>query len=369
LTVKANGTNFCGARFVLDEITDFKPWPDSDNYVLCYSVKEIEFCIPFDISALSNYDKYWAPKYLIGSKIITENSVLNFLETSFNNNITKELQQFAVSIDNELELETIESEKEFTELIKAVPDLKIDIMGTFQTISFTNETDKIRGLESLVNNSFYSLFAQYQKENTLLIQENRMFKTEGVKNITGIRSIPDAILIQFIKNSKYPVQINLIEYECYGESKNRSIDKSNYMNSHIIPQLMLFASSFSIITDQVVRESTIKKWIGKIIDQINQNEEFEQRVSDWIRINKPNIKEKEIYLELQKMLEEGFKNNIKVLLIIDELSSDQKDTIRNVIKSFKLINDESISFDAYIVRLVQKINILNTKSEYALTVQ
>ena len=65
-----------------------------------------------------------------------------------------------------------------------------------------------------------------------------------------------------------------------------------------------------------------------------------------------------------------FEANIKVLLVIDELSAEQKETIKNVVSSFKLgDNGESVQFEGYVIRLVQKIKQLDNDSEYALTVQ
>lgn len=74
-------------------------------------------------------------------------------------------------------------------------------MGTFQTIQFSNESDKIEGLEMLVNDNFYSLIPQFPVSKTLLISENRLFKTKGFKvegnNVAGIRTIPDGLLVVF----------------------------------------------------------------------------------------------------------------------------------------------------------------------------
>ena len=55
--------------------------------------------------------------------------------------------------------------------------------------------------------------------------------------------------------------------------------------------------------------------------------------------------------------------------LIDELTGEQNDTIRNVINAFKLENGSAISFIGYTVRLEQKITVLDSKSEYALSVQ
>ncbi|WP_168646140.1 hypothetical protein [Dolichospermum sp. UHCC 0259] len=59
----------------------------------------------------------------------------------------------------------------------------------------------------------------------------------------------------------------------------------------------------------------------------------------------------------------------RLLLIIDDLSDEQKDIMTNVIRAFKLENGESIEFISYIVRLEQPIHISNADAEYALSVQ
>jgi hypothetical protein len=378
LSVKIGKKSLCGARFYLDQVTDFKPWADAERYVNCFTVKNIEFCTPFEISILSEVGgKYWGMKYLQASKAIKDKPASDLLDKLFIENKTNTAFQFEIiEIDEDIEIEDVSdsiTDKEFERIIKEVPDLKIEIMGTFQTIHFVNENNKTHGLETLVNECFYSLFPQFEESRTVLISDNRAFKTESKKidgvNVTGISTIPDALLLSFTKNLKNPIQINLIEYECYGESKTKSSDKSNYLNTHIIPQLIRFASAFSLTTDITTRETSIRKWIEKILEFINKNENLEARVTGWIKEIKPNVKEKSIDLEIQKSLEEAFKTNVRVLLIIDELGSEQKDTIKNVIKSFKLSNNESILFDGYVVRLVQKINLLNSKSEFALTVQ
>ena len=68
-------------------------------------------------------------------------------------------------------------------------------------------------------------------------------------------------------------------------------------------------------------------------------------------------------------LRKAFNGNIHVYLIIDELSSEQKETIKNIIASFKLLNGQSVIFDSSIVRLVQKINFIDSNFEYGLTAQ
>ena len=380
LVVKVGKRSLCGARFKLDEPTDFKPWADAESYVNALTIKDVEYCTPFDISFLSQAGgKYWAIKYVQGAKPINDDSAVQLLDQEFLKNKSETLSQFdieptTVETEDGDEETTIEDEKELKKLEKEIPDVKVNIMGTFQTVQFSNETDKIKGLETLVNENFYSLFPQFPEIKTLLIPENRLFKTKGFKvegnNVQGIRTIPDGILIEFDKKLKNPFRINLIEYECYGERKQKEIDKSSYLNSIIIPQLMRFASAFSIITDEQTRVKTVESWVDKIISYINNEESQSTKFIAWIKEIHPDIKERSIEREIEKLLIESFKANLRVLLIIDELSTEQKSTIKNVVSSFKLASgDANVQFAGYVIRLVQKINIINHESEFALTIQ
>jgi DNA-binding transcriptional ArsR family regulator len=92
-------------------------------------------------------------------------------------------------------------------------------------------------------------------------------------------------------------------------------------------------------------------------------------VSSWIKQIIPELSEQLVGLEIDRVLTEAFQNSLQILLIIDDLSDEQKDTITNVIRAFKLENGESIEFISYIVRLEQRIHISNTDAEYALSVQ
>lgn len=243
-------------------------------------------------------------------------------------------------------------------------------MGTFQTIKFKNETDKLTGLEALVNENFYALFTDYPQDKTILIPENRLFMSAGTevrgeKLVSGIKGIPDALLIVFNKKNANPFQINLIEYECFGESKVRASDKSNYMNGQIIPQLMKFASSFSIVTDRHIRDQTITAWSEKIITYIFNDITLKNKMIAWIKTIEPAISDHLVGYHINNLLREAFETNLKILLIIDELSSEQKQTITNVIHAFKLPNEQSIQFNAFQVRLEQRINVIDEKAEYA----
>src|SRR5262249_55571014 len=130
-------------------------------------------------------------------------------------------------------------------VLTEVPEAKVRVMGTFQTVKFKNETDCVQGLEPLVNENFYALFPAYREEHSLLIPENRLFRSAGVEArgeefIKGISSVPDALLVVYNKQHRHPLQVSLIEYECFGEGRVLSQDKSNHLNSHVIPQLMRF---------------------------------------------------------------------------------------------------------------------------------
>lgn len=389
LVVKVKQKSLCGARFILNEPTDEKPWPDGDNYINVFSVKDTEFCKPFDISKLREVGgKHWSLKYLQTAKEIKDAAAVELLDRIFaehksdsryeiESDVPTQIQKSAAVEDFKQaddERTTIESDEEYREAIEEVPDAKINIMGTFQTVQFSNETDKMRGLEALINENFYHLFTQFKTEYSILISENRMFLTEGAiingNTVKGVTGIPDGILIEFRPNKDVPFRINIIEYECHGENRYRTAEKSRYLNATIIPQLMRFASAFSIITDKTTRNQTISKWVDKIIAYLNSDEQQSKKFTSWVKHIKPDIRERSIEREMEKQLVTAFKTNVRVLLIIDELSAEQKETIKNVVSSFKLGDgEENVQFDGHVVRLVQKIRQIDNNLEYALTVQ
>lgn len=371
LLIKKDKKTMCGARFELDAVTDERPWEDSDKYVLCYSIKNVEFSNFFDLEFLSDIGgNYWTLKYLQGAKAFDEKAA-KCIEEEFNKHKCNERQLLKTEInkskydDDVFEEEINDSEVE--EILKEVPEAEIKIMGTFQTINFQNETDKFKGLETLVNKNFFNLFTNYRPDRTILIAKNRLFKTHQSDDITGISAIPDALLISF--DAKNKLQISLVEYECYGDGKTRASEKSKYLNSHIIPQLMQFASSFSIITDKTIRDKTKKDWIEKIIDYTSADKDLSDRIDSWVKEMKPDISTRAIISHFEKELLEAFESNIHIFLVIDELSYEQKETIKNIITSFKVENGNSAVFDASVVKLVQKITFTNQDFEYALTAQ
>ena len=377
LAVKYGKSTVCGARGVLSELTIDKPWRDSDRYIQAYKMTDMEYCEPFDLSALSDAGgPYWALKYAQNAKEIKDDKAIEILENKFSQNKTKDFHKLKVTESeppqDENQTESMEEEEYMVEQDDTQEPIKI--MGTFETIRFINEQHPYMGLERSVNDYFYKLFPDFPEENTVLIKENKMFKTSGIdssdsKNIKGIQGIPDALLIKYSKDEKVPLKMIIIEYECYGETKIKSIDKFNYLNGHIIPQLMRFASTFSIATDRQIREMTIKQWIEKIINYIWQNPGLTEKVKAWIKELDPNIQQEQIALKLSNLLEESFKSNLGIMLVIDEMSYEQRDTIKNIIGSFKLENGCSINFYGFVVRLEQKICIINDNLEYALAIQ
>lgn len=368
LIYKEGKKSLCGARFELDQVTDEKPWEDADNYVLCYSIKNLEFCNFFDMSFLSDFGgKYWPLMFMQGAKPFKDEKAIAKLAEIFDSNKVEERTYPVEQVSDSIEEDEEEySEDERKKIEKAVPDAEIKIMGTFQTINFRNETDSFRGLEKLVSDNFFKLFPNYPEKHTILISDNRLFKTQQKKEtVIGESRIPDALMITFDKNREIPLRISLVEYECYGEGKLKTSEKSKYMNSHIIPQLMQFASSFSTITDKITRDNTISDWIEKIeTTGIDIN-----KITKWMKELNPEIQEAFVISQFEKELKKAFNSNIHVYLIIDELSPEQKETIKNIIAAFKLETGQPIIFDSNIVRLVQKINFVDSNFEYGLTAQ
>lgn len=381
LAVKINGVSLCGARFTLGSVTDECPWNDGATYVNILYAKTVEFCKPFKLDILKSIGgPYWGLKYAQGAKTILDSNAISALDSEFSKNASECEVEMPESIKKTTKTikdddsDSVENEKDAEIVQKEAPDVKINIMGTFQAIQFQNETDKLNGLEKLVTENFYSLFPAFVEDRTVLIPENRMFMTEGVYKqdgsvISGIRTIPDALLLKFDPNSKKgPFQINLIEYECYGNKSAKQ--KSDYLNTTIIPQLMRFAAGFSVITDAETRRKTTDRWIEKFAAYLQkpENKHLEDRMLAWMREINPNLSILAFYSDLEKKLRKAFETNIRVLLIIDELSREQKTTIKNIINAFKL-EEECVEFDGYVVSLVQRINIKDASAQYALTVQ
>jgi len=391
LRLDAEKKTVTGARGILDQPTDRKPWEDGERYVQCFTVKDMEYCEPVDLSELKRIvGSSWPVKYLQRSKPIHEEGSITLLDELFTANGLSTPVFFS---DGEDESEAVVDTEEDDEQIlsddasvddeidamepeqgETPQDEAIKIMGTFQTIRFKNETDKIQGLETLVNENFYNLFKNISEERSIFIPENRLFKTSGVQNssnetIKQVSGIPDALLLVFHPEDTVPIQINLIEYECYGENKLKSIEKFRYLNGHIIPQLMRFASSFSIVTDKEIRRRTIENWNNKIIDLVYNDENFKQRIAEWMETLYHRKMPEMIARDFEKCLVESFRNNIRIMLVIDEFTSEQKDTLTNIINSFRLENDSGVDFVGYIIRLHQKIDVFNSDEEFALSIE
>jgi hypothetical protein len=393
LALKIEKISYCWARGILGNITDESPWEDNDLYVHRLRLNNITFCKPIDLRILAKIGgKHWSLKYLQGAKPINDIEVQKLLDSEFKQNqvdcYLNPQSYFDLTPDNPSKNSTTgDRPDEKTTDLPPIDDVDdeldndpeqnkpIDISGTFETVHFKNETDPYQGLETLVNQYFYSLFPSYPESRTLLIAENRMFLSSGADvlnpdyNTTGIRGIPDALLIVYDQDASFPLQINLIEYECYGKGKPRALQKSQHLNGHIIPQLMKFASSFSVVTDQQIRSQTAKRWINKIIDYVFQFPEIESKVTRWLKELYSDISERQIALKLYEALETAFCNNVQIILIIDELSSEQKSTIGNVVEAFKLENQNSVKFKGYVVRLEQKISLLDQLAEFAISVE
>lgn len=373
----------CIARAILGDFTDLKPWKDSKRYTQVFKLEQLDLCEPFDLSILKEIGgNGWVSKFIQYSKEIKDSQAISLLNESFQptNQLPDYLNLKQLSLfDNEDDFlgniscdELSEEEKEnlsSTNLKTSSVD-SLDVMGTFQTICFKNEIDKSYGLEPLVNRYFFQLFKFFTHEKSIMIGDNRLFGTAGIPTISGIKGIPDAVLISYdCDNSKAPFRINIIEYECYGESKVRSSTKFNYMTGTIIPQLIRFASAFSIVTDVKLRETTIEDWIKKIMTFIESDPELINRVQVWLREIDPEIQERQLDLRLKEELKKAFDNNIVILLVIDELTTEQSETIKNIIQSFKLKNGNSIEFNSYVIRLEQQLNVVDANAQYALSIQ
>ncbi|GHA63228.1 hypothetical protein GCM10007389_14610 [Pontibacter akesuensis] len=85
--VKEGKKAVCGARFILDQVTDHKPWADGDKYVHALKVKNIEYATPFDLGLLAQVGgQYWGMKYMQFAKAIADSAAVDALKQAFEKN-------------------------------------------------------------------------------------------------------------------------------------------------------------------------------------------------------------------------------------------------------------------------------------------
>jgi hypothetical protein len=244
------------------------------------------------------------------------------------------------------------------------------ILSNFRQISFNGEQDEIRGLEKMVNDNFYSLFTKYTDTNSFLIADNRLFKLNMKMNdetISGISGIPDALLIHFDADSKEnPFSITLIEYECYGRRKKSLQDKTVYFNTHIFPQLTRFANNFSIITDQRILGSNIDSFASSIEKHVRKANKG--LVLKWMKSYCED--EFEAGAVFKELINKGIRTNLRIMLVIDEITAEQRDTLRSVIGSYKLAGHAKAQ-ECTLGLLTYQVNLLQDtgSGEYALSVK
>ena len=72
---------------------------------------------------------------------------------------------------------------------------------------------------------------------------------------------------------------------------------------------------------------------------------------------------------MEAQSESGCYFSLKNVKLCPKSSTEQKDTMNNIVSAFKLESGESIQFKGYVVRLDQKINLTDGQTEYAISVQ
>ncbi|OSA95684.1 UNVERIFIED_ORG: hypothetical protein B2H93_04495 [Clostridium botulinum] len=112
ILVKSEKETFCGARGVLGEISDYKPWKDSERYNQCFEILDIEYCTPFLINVVKQTEgKYWGAKILQMSKTIKNEDTVKLINHEFNKNKTKELYIFDEYKNNIVQAEELKKTK------------------------------------------------------------------------------------------------------------------------------------------------------------------------------------------------------------------------------------------------------------------
>ncbi|WP_237391837.1 hypothetical protein [Paenibacillus dendrobii] len=370
--IRLEKVTYCVARAKIADTTDRKPWDNSEIYKYAFSLKLMEFCMPFDLSVLAQDFRKWTISYLRDPNSIKEPETIALLEAEF---LKHRQNNFSFFGDDQEQMKPENSKRlEQETQITFANQADMNIVGTMSVEEFVGEKDRneIRGFESIVTEWFYDLFEDYKRDNTILISKNSLFKTSNKDNtnnkIKGTSSKPDAVMVRFTEGMKQPIQISLIEYECYGNITSKS--KFNKLTEHIIPQLTRFASAFSVITDNLIRSENIKEFSKKIEDYIKVNER--DKIFEWVKKMVPDVQGGYEGQEFHDALLKAFNNNVQIILIIDELTQEQRDTIGNMLKSFKLDNGNYINFVGYVVKLQKVIHLKEgniSVSDYALSIE
>lgn len=359
LVVKIDNKIYCGARGVLGELTDYKPWPDAANYKDAYRFRKFECCDLFELvplirqAGISN-----AGLVLQSPKPVQDETLRTLLDQTFSSRSLPDGQIPQLLADEPSDDDSIAPDD--TDDVRYV----LDVSAAYQIVPFISETHEEWGLEKLVSEHFFELFPSFTPENNFLISDHRLFQTAGTRNqnnqeITGIRGVPDALLITFEPDNRdAALRINLIEYECNGTIHCTPAKKEAHLNEHIIPQMIRFASAFSATTEQNMRNSTIQQWRDKIIGYVDQNPSVRDQVDHWIERLNPNISQWNRSFQFQKELEKAFASNVKIMLIIDELSEERSTLISSLVKTFRLPGHNSravsVGYDSYVVQLIER---------------
>lgn len=363
LVVRMDGKNYCCARGVLGEITDYKPWPDAVNYKNAYRFRTLECCEPFEVlpvihrAGISN-----AGLVLQSPKPVRNQLLVETLDECFCQSILPEGQRSRMLFPG-TEADEDDGPREEDDTCYVLDDT------AYRVTQFVSETDETWGLEKLVNQHFFELFPAFQRENNFLIADHRLFITAGTRDqnhpeIAGIRGIPDALLITFEPDHPGAAfRINMIEYECNGTVYCTAAQKDGHLHTHVIPQMIRFASAFSANTEWDIRERTIQEWRDRIVEYIKQNPSLQEKVNGWLQRLHPQLGEFARGGQLLKELEQAFASNVKIILIMDELSSEKKAVISSLVKAFKLPSqarrDACVDFDAYVVQLIERDDLTN----------
>ena len=95
LAIKVKGYSYIGARGIIGESTNIRPWQNSQNYKFTFTLTNIEYCKPFNIQSLSEFGgPYLAAKYLQASKPIKDEEAVEYLIEQFEKNRIQELHRF-----------------------------------------------------------------------------------------------------------------------------------------------------------------------------------------------------------------------------------------------------------------------------------
>jgi hypothetical protein len=358
LVVKKGKVSYCGARFILGEFSDRKPWPYPEKYVQSLNILNVEYCVPFDISILSEIGgKSWAIKYVLGSKIITDQKAIELLNSIFNANVVNDIEPISGDEQDPLFIQTrtMLHHIEGNDQVTNTTEKDSDVVGkgvqknlqseesTRETKPKTNQDNETTQVEKSVftgefdQSNIFSVLKNISPENSILLpfNTNKLTGENSKPNLEQrVSKISKKVLIQLDKSKKSGIPELSIIMQYIQDFKGKTSSPSLSFDHDILPETIHFLEILTNVDTFIQKERFIHDWIDLIMALLDEDEASISKFTDWLRVFQPEIKERSIDRQIQKALHKAFLHKPKITLITDSIENHKISILKAVSGSF-----------------------------------